>query len=53
MNIDRDPEAVIAAWLDDGPVELPADTRQAIAVGIRTASGRSLASDGRPSACRR
>jgi hypothetical protein len=36
MNINRDPESVMAAWLDDGPADLPLDTRQAIAVGIRT-----------------
>jgi hypothetical protein len=36
MNTHRDPDAVLAAWLADGPLELPADTRQSISVGIRT-----------------
>lgn len=40
MNTHRDPDVVMAAWLDDGPLELPADTRQAIAVGIRTVTRR-------------
>ncbi len=40
MNVNRDPDAIMAAWLDDGPAELPADTRQAIAVGIRTVPRR-------------
>jgi hypothetical protein len=40
MNMHRDPDAVVAAWLDEGPVRLPADTRQAIVVGIRTAPQR-------------
>lgn len=40
MNINRDPEVVMAAWLDDGPAQLPTDTRQAIAVGIRTVPRR-------------
>ena len=40
MNVNRDPEAIMAAWLDDGPAELPMDTRQAIAVGIRTVPRR-------------
>jgi hypothetical protein len=36
MNQPRDPDAIIAMWLDDGPVELPEETRRAIAVGLRT-----------------
>ena len=46
MNIDRDPEAVIAAWLDDGPAQLPTETRHAIAVGIRTVPRRRPGSTG-------
>ena len=40
MNTHRDPDAVMAAWLDDGPLKLPADTRQSIAVGIRAVPRR-------------
>ena len=40
MNTHRDPDAVMAAWLDDGPLQLPAETRQSIAVGIRTVTRR-------------
>ncbi|MBF8289073.1 MAG: hypothetical protein HW391_41 [Chloroflexi bacterium] len=40
MNIPRDPDTVLAAWLEDGPLELPRETRQAIAVGIRTVPRR-------------
>ena len=40
MNTLRDHDAVIAAWLDDGPQTLPHDTRQAIVVGIRTVARR-------------
>jgi len=36
MTQPRDPDAIIAAWLDDGPIDLPADTRRAIVVGLRT-----------------
>jgi len=36
MNINRDPEALMGAWLDDGPAQLPVETRQAIVVGLRT-----------------
>jgi len=32
----RDPDLIIATWLDDGPVTLPDETRRAIAVGLRT-----------------
>ena len=40
MNTPRDHDAVIGAWLDDGPQTLPAETRQAIIVGIRTVTRR-------------
>ena len=40
MNTPRDHDAVIEAWLDDGPRALPAETRQAITVGIRTVARR-------------
>jgi hypothetical protein len=40
MNLHRDPDAILAAWLDEGPVRLPVDTRQAIAVGIRSVPRR-------------
>ena len=36
MNQPRDLDALIATWLDDGPVDLPAETRRAISVGLRT-----------------
>ena len=36
MNQPRDPDPIIATWLDDGPIDLPAETRRAIAVGLRT-----------------
>ncbi|MEA2606512.1 MAG: hypothetical protein QOI00_1269 [Chloroflexota bacterium] len=36
MNQQRDLDALIATWLDDGPVDLPDETRRAIAVGLRT-----------------
>ena len=36
----KDREAVIAAWLDDGPATLPPDTRRAISVGIRAVPRR-------------
>ena len=44
MNGLRDPEAIVAAWLDDGPTELPDETRRSIAIAARTtpqARGRS------------
>ena len=40
MNTLRDHDAVIGAWLDDGPQRLPAETRQAITVCIRTVTRR-------------
>jgi hypothetical protein len=36
MNQPRDPDAIIATWLDDGPIDLPDETRRAISVGLRT-----------------
>jgi len=36
MNQPRDPDAIIATWLDDGPIDLPDETRRAITVGLRT-----------------
>jgi hypothetical protein len=36
MTVTRDPDDTIATWLDDGPLTLPAETRRAIAVGLRT-----------------
>src|SRR5262245_24957044 len=35
MNLNRDLETVIGAWIDDGPAVLPNETRQAITVAIR------------------
>jgi hypothetical protein len=40
MNATRDADAILAAWLDDGPLALPDDTRRAIAVGLRTTPQR-------------
>jgi len=36
MNAPRDPDVVLAAWLDDGPEELPSSTRRAISTAVRT-----------------
>ena len=36
MTTDRDPNVLIAAWLDDGPLEMPAGTRRAIETAART-----------------
>src|SRR5436190_13715034 len=36
MNQRRDPDAIIAMWLEDGPIALPDETRRAISVGLRT-----------------
>jgi hypothetical protein len=38
MNQRRDPETIISMWLEDGPIELPVETRRAIEVGLRTQS---------------
>lgn len=40
MNPPRDPEAIVAAWLEEGPDLLPEATRRAIAVGTRTTTQR-------------
>ncbi len=40
MNAVRDPDAILAAWLIDGPTELPRATRHAIAAAIGTADRR-------------
>jgi hypothetical protein len=36
MNVIRDPDAILAAWLEEGPTALPEATRRAIAVATRT-----------------
>lgn len=36
MNVQRDPDAIIADWLEEGPTCLPAVTRRALAVNTRT-----------------
>ena len=36
MTIPRDPDAILAAWLEEGPNRLPDATRRAIAVSTRT-----------------
>jgi hypothetical protein len=40
MSITHDPQSIIAAWLDEGPMELPSETRRAIVVGMRTTTQR-------------
>jgi hypothetical protein len=40
MNQLRDPDAIIAAWLEDGPNDLSADARRAIVTGMRVVSRR-------------
>ena len=34
MTTPRDPDAILAAWLDEGPTRLPDQTRRAIAVAM-------------------
>ena len=36
MNANIDPEAVLTAWLDEGPTELPDATRRAILTSLST-----------------
>ena len=36
MNVLRDPDAILAAWLEEGPTVLPESTRRAISVATRT-----------------
>ena len=38
MNAQRDPEAILAAWLDEGPTDLPDATRRAILTALPTTS---------------
>ena len=40
MNVQRDPDAILAAWLEEGPTGLPEPTRRAIAVNTRTTTQR-------------
>jgi len=40
MSVLRDPDAILAAWLDEGPARLPEATRRAIAVTTRTTTQR-------------
>jgi hypothetical protein len=40
MNVKRDPDAILAAWLEEGPGGLPEVTRRAIAVNTRTTNQR-------------
>jgi hypothetical protein len=40
MNVQRDPDAILAAWLEEGPNALPEPTRRAIAVNTRTMNQR-------------
>ena len=36
MTVKRDPDAILAAWLEEGPTRLPDTTRRSIAVTTRT-----------------
>src|SRR4051794_1435717 len=36
MNTPRDPDVALAAWLDDGPVDLTSSTKRAIKIAART-----------------
>ncbi|NJD28021.1 MAG: hypothetical protein FIA92_06945 [Chloroflexi bacterium] len=38
MSANRDPETVLAAWLDEGPLGLPSETRRAILGALPTTS---------------
>lgn len=40
MNVHRDPDAVLAAWLDENAIPLPLETRRAIGVAIETTPQR-------------
>ena len=40
MTVQRDPDAILAAWLEEGPTGLPEPSRRAIAVNTRTTSQR-------------
>jgi hypothetical protein len=43
MSAPRDPDTILAAWLEDGPNALPESTRRAIAVTTRTTNQRRRA----------
>ncbi|HZM74064.1 MAG TPA: hypothetical protein VFC71_11885 [Candidatus Polarisedimenticolia bacterium] len=40
MTIERDPETIVSAWLDEGPTDLPDVTRRAIAAALPTTTQR-------------
>ena len=40
MTAPRNPDAIVSAWLEEGPTELPEMTRRAIAVDVRTTNRR-------------
>jgi hypothetical protein len=40
MTVQRDPDAILAAWLEEGPTALPEPTRRSIAVTTRTTHQR-------------
>jgi hypothetical protein len=40
MKVMRDPDAIIGAWLEDGPTQLPDATRRSIVAVVRTADQR-------------
>jgi hypothetical protein len=40
MSAPRDPDLIVADWLDEGPTRLPDQTRRAIAVDLRSTSQR-------------
>ena len=42
MRMERDPETILAAWLEEGPLRLPDTTRRAIAVNARTTNQTRL-----------
>ena len=46
MTTPRDPDEILAAWLDEGPTRLPDQTRRAIVVALPTTSRRRHAWSG-------
>jgi hypothetical protein len=44
MTIERDPETIVSAWLDEGPTDLPDATRRAIAAALPTTTQRRRSS---------
>src|SRR6478752_3079374 len=46
MTTPRDPDEILAAWLDEGPVRLPDQTRRSILVALPTTSRRRHAWSG-------